>query len=120
MSSKDKTYRVYCGHPDCRETGFYTYSNRKELIDLEKRYGQEKWRCVRHTKPEDVLSIQNRKTQVDVLAAKSKKYPEMNHLFWNDGSGFIFGTGYQAYADDFPEGTILRVTAEIILPDEKD
>jgi hypothetical protein len=116
---KEKTYRVFCGHQNCHETGFYGYNNRKELVDLDNRYGNGKWRCVRHTKPDEVLTIENKKRQVDVVAGKSKTYPELNNLYWNDGSGFIYGTGYKAYANDFPEGTILRITAEIILPNER-
>jgi hypothetical protein len=43
-------------------------------------------------------------------------------LFWvapekHLKSGFTFGNGYKAYANDFPEGTKLTVTASIELPD---
>jgi hypothetical protein len=58
------------------------------------------------------------KRQIDFTAGKSKNYPELKELFWNTGSGFIYGSGYKAFADDFPEGTILRITAEIILPNK--
>lgn len=35
--------------------------------------------------------------------------------FWGS-SGFIHGPGFKAYPNDFPEGTIIRITAEVILP----
>ncbi len=36
-------------------------------------------------------------------------------LYW-DSMGFVHGPGFRAFAKDFPEGTVIRVTAEIILP----
>lgn len=43
-------------------------------------------------------------------------------LFWigegeSSGSGFTFGPGFKAFATDFPEGTQLRITAEVVIPD---
>ena len=84
MSKRDKTIRVFCGHEGCHEMGFYSYENRKEYIELESKYGNSKWRCVRHTHPEDVLSIDNPITQKTVISGKSKRYPELKELFWDD------------------------------------
>lgn len=53
-----------------------------------------------------------------LVAGKSKKYPNLAGLFWDDGSGFTHGTGYKAYADDFPPGTRLIITARIELPEK--
>jgi hypothetical protein len=116
MSKRDKTMRVFCGHEGCREMGFYSYQNRKEYLNLESKYGQGKWQCVRHTQPNEVLSKENLKTQKTVICGRSKTYPDLKELFWDDGSGFIYGTGYKAFANDFPEGTKLIITAEIIIP----
>jgi hypothetical protein len=117
MKKQDKTIRVYCGHEGCHESGFFCYDNRKECLELQSKYGQGKWRCVRHTCPNEVLSKENLKTQKIVVSGKSKKYPELKEFFWDDSSGFIYGTGYRAFANDFPEGTKLIVTAEIKLPE---
>jgi hypothetical protein len=68
-----------------------------------------------------VLGDSNRKRVVEAHAKRSAKHPDMKHLFWHgDGfvcSGIISGPGFLAYADDFPEGTVIRVTAEIIEPE---
>ncbi|GAA0720209.1 hypothetical protein GCM10010199_25560 [Dactylosporangium roseum] len=42
-------------------------------------------------------------------------------MYWlpeggTSGSGFTFGPGFKAHADDFPEGTRLVITAQVLLP----
>ena len=115
--SKDKTMRVFCGYKECHEIGIYSYKNRKEYSNLEQEYGRGKWRCVRHTNPDEVLSKTNLKRQTILVCGKSKKYPGLEDLFWNDGFGFDYGSGYKAYANDFPEDTKLIITVEIVLPE---
>lgn len=116
MKSYQKIVRVYCGHEGCHETTFYSYDNKKEADRIYQKYGNGKWRCTRHSNPEEVLSLTNLKVQKILVAKHSEKYPELKTLFWNHGSGFTYGDDYKAYADDFPEGTKLIITAEIILP----
>lgn len=46
----------------------------------------------------------------------------LDGLYWTaegerPGSGFTYGPGFKAFGRDFPEGTKLIVTAEVVLPD---
>lgn len=116
MGKRQYTLNVKCNHEGCNEWGHYSYDTRKEYNEGYQR-NHKKYKCIRHIAPNEVLNkTDNTKIETILTASKSKKYPDLNGLFWNDGSGFNYGSGYQAHANDFPEGTILKITAEIILP----
>lgn len=108
------TVRFKCGHEGCNEFAIYDTYDRKHSIELQKRYGNGKWRCSRHSHPEEVLSLTNL-SRTKVLTA----FKEPSGLYWGQekgSSGFTFGPGFKAYADDFPEGTIIEIIATIRLP----
>lgn len=107
-------FRASCGNPGCSEFARYEADNRKHYIDLSTRYGNGRWLCTRHSRPNEVLSADNPKTVQELTALGSN-----GTLYWwkeTAGSGFSCGPGFKAFAKDFPEGTILRVTAEVIFP----
>lgn len=79
---------------------------------------KREWRCTRHRVPEEVLSPTNLERQKVLVCQQSENHPDLIKRFWNGTNGFVFGDGYKAYADDFPEGTKLIVTAKIELPKE--
>jgi len=114
--AREYAVRLECGHPGCAEFGHYVASTRKEQYALYSKYHPRKWRCVRHTQPDEVLALSNlrRVEEVTALRSDDRLYWGKDKPFW----GFLSGPGFKAYSYDFPEGTILRVTAEIILPDE--
>lgn len=112
--ARTRLMRFQCGHAGCHEYTHYEYSHRDEAIRLQKDYANGKWRCSRHTKPEELLTPDNL-----MRASEIKAERKGDHLYWGF-SGFIHGPGFKAFADDFPEGTILRVTAEIVLPDTQE
>ena len=110
--------KLPCTYEGCNEVGVRSYSTRKEYMEALKQ--NRTWTCVRHSQPNEVLSVENRKTEA-ILSCKQKEYGK----FWQDGkdigtercnSGFQYGNGYRAFASDFPEGTIIKITAEVILP----
>lgn len=131
----------------CRERAGYIYSTRAEYADAARRYATEPWTCTRHSNAEEVLGLNNMSRTAEVVAgrirvpgydrdlaqyeatmANPQRYytprkPEefLPGLFWSGSgaltSGFIHGPGFKAFADDFPEGTRLRVTVEVVLPD---
>ncbi|MDM9644514.1 hypothetical protein [Rhizobium sp. S163] len=106
--------RFRCGFPGCEEIVRYETNNRKHAVDLELRYGNGQWRCVRHSQPSSVLSADNNRI-VDEMAV----FEETHGLYWGKDkafSGFAHGPGFKAFAEDFPPGTILRVTAELVFP----
>lgn len=111
-------FRAKCGHPGCVEFTRYEADNRKHYIELETKYGAGKFRCVRHTDLNSVLSSEN-----DRIVDEMTVLQEPHGLYWGKEkawSGFTSGPGFRAFAEDFPPGTILRVTAEVILPAGKD
>ena len=110
--------RFECEHIGCSEVANYSYSTRAEQTESYKRHHKTPWRCVRHSQPHEVLSESN---PVRISEIVSKR------LFTESGAdiglyfgkfGFMSGLGFKVFAKDFPEGTKLRVTAEIIMPTE--
>lgn len=105
-------FRATCGHDGCNEFARYEADNRRHYIDLSDRYGNGKWRCVRHSQPNEVLSADNLLIVNELRVLESR-----GTLYWGKEtpfSGFSHGPGFKAFAEDFPEGTVLRITAEIV------
>ena len=113
MSRREYRVSVVCSESGCTETAFYAASTRAEEARIYENYGGGKWKCLRHTRPDDVLSPVNLTRTVE-LTVEEKPYGR----FFDGQNGFVHGAGYKAWANDFPVGTVLRVTAEIILPEE--
>jgi hypothetical protein len=104
--------RVQCGHEGCTKTTDIESRTRREQSEDFKRYGNGKWRCERHRRHEEVLSPTDRKRVTDWSVH------EVPHgKYWQKQTGVVYGPGFRAFAADYPEGTIIRVTAEIILPE---
>lgn len=110
-------FRATCGHTGCGEFARYEADNRKHYIDLSSRYGNGRWLCTRHSRPNEVLSAENPKTVEELTTLDNN-----GHLYWGKEkawNGFSHGPGFKAFAEDFPPGTLLRVTAEIIFPEAR-
>ena len=107
---------IKCNHEGCGEWAHYHYDTKKEYTEGYQRHNKT-YKCTRHSNPNEVLSqTDNLKIEKILTNGKSKKYPELKSLFWDTGSAFAFGNGWKAFANDFPEGTKIKITAEIILP----
>ena len=109
-----RTVRFRCAHEGCEEYAHYEADNREDSIRLQTTYGNGKWLCTRHSRPNEVLSAENTET-VHTMKVFQKDYGR----FWGVDqaiSGFTYGPGFKAFAKDFPEGTVIEVTARIILP----
>lgn len=120
---REYIYRVKCNHSECEERGFFTFTNRKEYNEFNKKFikKEKKWLCARHARMEEVLSKEKRKIETKFINKRTK-----NGLFFfkdgnakNLGNGFLPGNGFRVFAKDFDENTILIVTAEIILPEKE-
>lgn len=107
----ERSVRKQCSHEGCREFAFYRFSSLREM--QESREAKLPWTCTRHTKPEELLTPTNLSRE---FVAESKR-GAAGLLFWGH-SGFMFGPGFKAFCDDFPQGTRLIVTARIELPKE--
>lgn len=117
MSRREYTIRFKCAEDGCGEWYYGVAASRRDEADTRAWYAKRPWRCVRHAKPDEVLSADNLERVTVRVSGKSKRYPNLPDLFWDDGSGFEYGPGFKAYAKDFPPGTRLIVTARIELPE---
>lgn len=116
--------RVYynsppCAHEGCPERAHFEYTSRREQQDHGKSLQQRPWRCVRHSRPDAVLSPES-PVRETVLVSHEETYG----LFWRaegrekGGSGFVYGDGFKAFAKDFPAGTRLTITARVEVPED--
>ena len=112
---RSRTARFQCSHPGCREFAYYTFQYKDEGVRIYADNGNGKYKCTRHNHPDTVLGFDRRK----IVAESTSTENVPGHLFWGH-SGFASGPGFCAWADDFPKGTVLRVTAEIVLPPDTD
>jgi hypothetical protein len=110
MSRREISVRLRCGYEGCSEYGYYRCDTRREAADLQNRYSPNKWRCVRHTRADEVLSAERPKRTTEMVLRE-----EPHGKYWGS-FGFHSGPGFKAFGKDFPAGTILRVTAEVVLP----
>lgn len=120
------TRMIKCDYDGCNECGHYTFSTQRELADHYKRVS--KWLCVRHVSPKSVLSLNNMKVSTKILCkTKLTDNGEMLGKYWQEekdfgtekvSSAFQYGNGYKAYANDFPEGAEIVITALVYLPNK--
>lgn len=111
-------HNVKCSFPGCGEWGHYRAYTRREYMDICKCYST--WTCVRHSRPNEVLSASNsvvKKVEIIVALQHGKFWAAEDTL--KAGSGLQYGPGFKAFADDFPVGTKLIVTARIEIPAQK-
>lgn len=106
------TASAVCTFPGCKERGHYSYDTQKEC--REHYVHRQKYRCARHTNPDNVLSSDNtfRRTVMTAIKRDSGIYWEGDGF----GHGLITGIGHKAFSKDFPEGTQLIITAEVVIP----
>lgn len=111
MARRTIRCHTHCHHEGCKETAFWDCESRADYLRIEAKYARN-WKCTRHSTPEQVLSIDQPKIVYEIASTRRE-----TGLYWGS-HGFVYGDGYKAFCGDFPEGTILRVTAEIVLPAE--
>lgn len=107
-----------CAEPGCRETQFFTSTTRADEAALWKQQKAVPFRCTRHRNPEQNLRPGNERTTRVLVATKRPHGMSWVPEGETTGSGFKYGPGFTAHAEDFPEGTRLVVTAQIELPGE--
>lgn len=106
------TYRRQCEHPGCKEVRHYGADTLRDLKEAQK--SRRKELCARHTDPDGVLSATNRQTEVVIVNQAHATL--VGKMFWDGSSGFTYGPGFRAFADDFPAGARIVVTARLDLP----
>jgi hypothetical protein len=121
MARRGGTARFLCPEEGCTEAAFYNYSSNAAYARLCREQRQRPWKCSRHRNPEQVLTPANTTRTVVLIADRSKRFPDLTQLFWrvdgdaDVGSGYLFGPGFSAHADDFPKGSrlVITVTADL-------
>ncbi|MEU1800838.1 hypothetical protein [Streptomyces sp. NPDC019937] len=125
--SRRRTLTRVCTHAGCAERGFVEYTSRRDLEHISR-----DWKCLRHSKPNEVLSAGNPETTAVLTLHPSYidgyrhgDPPRLLGFFWGPegaekgSSGVESGPGFRAIAADFPPGTRLIITARIELPEEQ-
>lgn len=117
MARRGYDRRRQCAESGCREVSITNYEFKRDYADAAHREkSQPPWKCLRHSRPSEVLSETNR-TTVGVMTVTETKYGTRN---WNNGerdvTGWEYGPGFMAWAKDFPVGTKLIIAADIELP----
>lgn len=117
MSRRTRTTSIPCQHAGCHEVGRFEYDSQREATRIYRDYA--KWKCVRHAAGDAVLASGNPTRACVLTVVVLPNLPQ--HRFWQEdgragASGFTYGPGFQAHAEDFPVGTRLTVTASIELP----
>jgi hypothetical protein len=119
VSRRARTLSIPCHHPGCTEHARFEYDNQRDAARIDRDHAT--WKCVRHAAGMANLAADNpTRTCVMVVIV----FPHMpQHRFFRaegapstSGSGFVYGPGFQAHAEDFPVGTRLTVTASVELP----
>lgn len=104
-----------CAEPGCKERVRYSYATKRDMTgSFEAR--QPEWRCLRHSDKSSVLALDNLATEARLVSSNS--VGGSPKLFWGNLSGFLSGPGFRAFADDFPPGTTLIVSARVELPSD--
>jgi hypothetical protein len=119
VSRRPYMLRFECSRAGCKEVANYEAHTRAEQTRLYQKYGNGKWLCIRHDRPNTVLGPDNASLVHEVACSEHFYQGHSIGLYWGEGggaSGFVFGPGFRAFAKDFPTGTRLRVTAEILPP----
>lgn len=113
MSRRKYTIPLTCAEPSCRESSICEAIGLQEYQEARARYGRDPWRCSRHRRPDEVLSLDNPERRGEIVVRTTRYgFPS-----WSTGSRVVDGPGFKAFSDDFPLGTRLIVTAHIELPE---
>ena len=91
---------------------FYEYTSRSDYMDGVRRHPGGTSPCTRHMRPEEVLSA-DAPERLTTFVVKDGYWHDEDTERRVSTSGF--GPGFKAYAEDFPEGTRLIVSAKVIV-----
>lgn len=113
---RDVEATVRCAEPGCEETALWAYMSKAERALASEKNKRAEWRCRRHDEPERVLGLSN-PSRVGVLVVERFSTGQ----YWREegrasGSATVDGPGFRAFAEDFPVGTQLVVTAQVVFP----
>lgn len=123
MPRGDYRQTIRCAVQPCPEKITYHHLTRRDEADSIRDQQRHPWKCSRHLMPDKVLSPER-----DVITSVVTVIPHPDPRSWKppriwegpehkSTSEHISLLGFQAFADDWPEGTRLEVTARILPPE---
>ena len=126
MGRRGYPQRITCADPGCQETATRRHEFRRDYDAGVRDQRERPWKCSRHDDPDAYLRPGNESTSVTLVASRvpfSVGPPGfLTGLSWlpegqqRSGSGRESGPGFIACADEFPEGTRLIVTTQVLPP----
>lgn len=106
---------VPCTEPGCTEVARYAYETRRDFEGSFERRNAPTYKCVLHSNAARVLSMSKLRTEWISQPSRQETYGR----FWGN-AGLLIDTAYYARAEDFPVGTRIRVTAEVLPPESEE
>lgn len=101
-----------CAHPGCHETAFGSYDNQRERAEwLKKPY-----HCYRHTQPDEVLSPESPTRTTTWTVVENEHGRRRIGPPGREYGGIENGPGFKFIADDFPAGSRLVVSVQVLPP----
>jgi hypothetical protein len=123
MPRGDYRQTIACADQPCREKITYHHQTRADEAASVKHQRESPWKCSRHLKPDEVLAPERQAiTSVMTVVPRPGAARWETPLIWaasgwNFRSDSVSGVGFQAFANDWPEGTRLEITARILPPE---
>jgi hypothetical protein len=117
MAKREYHLTRQCVGDGCHAVERHTYNTQREYFDAQRQYANRPYHCARH-RPEN-LQPDSGKRHVVITCdhADAIAYPNIQDMhFWSTGSGYAFGPGFNAYAEDFPIGAKIHITISVELP----
>lgn len=102
-----------CEHPGCHETGFGAYDNQRERAEWLK----APYRCYRHTMPDEVLSLESPARSTTWTVVENEHGRRRVGPPGREYGGIESGPGFKFIADDFPSGSRLVVSVQVLPPE---
>ncbi len=124
MSSRKVHIQKPCAHTGCDRPARWVFNSNAEYLRSHEFRVYEKERqpylCAKHSRGAGILSPTNLKTVwISPPSRPLENHPSNPYRSFGS-AGIIFGEGFCAEGCDFPIGTRIKVTAEVLLPPESE
>lgn len=117
MTKRTQYFIRHCEADGCREVDRIECRSQHEYVETALIYRNRPYFCSRHQPTNLKPDSPERHVVIVCEHADVKKYPRLqDEHFWSDGSGFTYGPGFNAYAEDFPLGAKIHIRISVELP----
>jgi hypothetical protein len=118
MARRGRIVQLNCQEDGCAERAYRQCDTAAEADEA--RDEARSWKCWRHRNPEELLTVERPRIVKAIVSCRKSHVAGTSALYWDGTCGLKTGPGFKAAAEDFPEGTILRITAEVVIPHNDD